>query len=292
MLTPNRCPMNKELETLILSAVDLPTIPLVATKVIEMIEQEDVTIEKIAQAVSADPAVAARILKLSNSAYYGCQRQINTLSGAIMLLGFRTLKSLVVAASLKQICKRFGLTEKMLWEHAVGAAIAARIISANGKFVNEETAFLAGLFHDIGKTIMNDLDPSKYQQVMMRCYNEGLPFEGVERSIYSFSHAEVGALVIRKWNFPETLSAAVMHHHDFPNPGLSDQYELFLTATTCLADKFCKKLGIGERHPDDELDLGKTPEAHLLGYTPEALQRDVTLFAQTYEENKNFFISD
>jgi putative nucleotidyltransferase with HDIG domain len=284
--------MNKELETLILSAVDLPTIPLVATKVIEMIEQEDVTIEKIAQTVSADPAVAARILKLSNSAYYGCQRQINTLSGAIMLLGFRTLKSLVVAASLKQICKRFGLTEKMLWEHAVGAAIAARIISANGKFINEETAFLAGLFHDIGKTIMNDLDPQKFQEVMMRCYNEGLPFEDAERSLYSFSHAEVGALVIRKWNFPEALSTAIMNHHAFPNPKLTDQYELLLTATTGLADKFCKKLGIGERHPDEELDLDSTPEAHLLGYTPETIRRDLEQFAQTFEENKSFFIND
>ena len=284
--------MNKELESLIMSAVDLPTIPMVATKVIEMMEQEDVTIEKIAQTVSSDPAVAARILKLSNSAYYGCQRQINTLSAAIMLLGFKTLKSLVVAASLKQICKRFGLTEKMLWEHAVGAALAARIVASSGRFINEETGFLAGLFHDIGKTIMNDQDPRQFQQVMMRCYNEGVPFEEAERSIYPFSHADVGALVIRKWNFPESLSTAIMYHHQFATAPITDQYELFLTATTSLADKFCKRLGIGDRDPMPDLPLASTPEALLLGYTPDTIDKALELFAETFENNKSFFLND
>lgn len=284
--------MNKELETLIMSAVDLPTIPLVATKVIEMMEQEDVTVELIAKTVSSDPAVAARILKLSNSAYYGCQRQINTLSAAIMLLGFKTLKSLVVAVSLKQICKRFGLTEKMLWEHSVGAALAARIIASRGRFINEETGFLAGLFHDIGKTIMNDQDSRTFQEVMMRSYNEGVPFEEVERSLYPFSHADVGALVIKKWNFPESLSTAVMYHHHFTTAPITDQFDLFLTATTSLADKFCRKLGIGDREADVELDLAHTPEGTFLGYTPESAENDLELFHQTFEENKSFFLND
>ncbi|BDV44414.1 HD family phosphohydrolase [Geotalea uraniireducens] len=284
--------MSKDLETLIMSAVDLPTIPLVATKVIEMIEQEDVTIEKLAQTVSTDPAVAARILKLSNSAYYGCQRQINTLSAAIMLLGFKTLKSLVVAVSLKQISKRFGLTEKMLWEHSVGAALAARLIASRTKFINEETGFLAGLFHDIGKTIMNDKDPQKFQSVIVRCYNDGLPFEEVERSVYPFSHAEVGALVIKKWNFPDSLSTAIMYHHQFSTAQLPDQYELFLTATTSLADKFCKRLGIGSRQPEAELDLANQPEAKLLGYTPESVAGDLETFIEIFEENKGVFLNE
>ncbi|RNC69232.1 MAG: HDOD domain-containing protein [Desulfuromonadales bacterium] len=284
--------MNRELETLIMSAVDLPPIPMVATKVIEMIEEEDVTVEKLAQAVSSDPAVAARILKLSNSAYYGCQRQINTLSAAIMLLGFNTLKSLVVATSLKQINKRFGLTEKMLWEHSVGAALAAREIATTVRIVNPEAAFLAGLFHDIGKTIMNDKDPKAFQGVMMRCYNEGLPFEEVEGSVYSFSHADVGALVIRKWNFPEALYTAVLNHHRVGAVDLPDQYELFLTAITSMANGFCRKLGIGERDPNDGLDLAATPAAQLLGYTADRVETALAAFTETFENNKSFFLND
>src|SRR6185369_1878105 len=121
--------MNQELETLIMTASDLPTIPVVATKVMQLIESEGVSAEELARVVSADPAVAARVLKISNSSFYGCQRQIQTLSHAIMMLGYNTLRSLVVAASVKQVYKPYGLTEKMLWEHSFGAGLAARLIA-------------------------------------------------------------------------------------------------------------------------------------------------------------------
>ncbi len=147
--------MNRELEVMIMTASDLPTIPVVATKVMQLIESESATAEELAKVVASDPAVAARVLKISNSSFYGCQRQIQTLSHAIVVLGFATLKSLVVAASVKQVYQPYGLTEKMLWEHSFGAGLAARIIAQETRLVSEEEAFLGGLFHDIGKIIMN-----------------------------------------------------------------------------------------------------------------------------------------
>jgi len=128
--------MNKELEVMIMNAGDLPTIPIVATKVMQLIESERASADEIAKVVASDPAVAARVLKISNSSFYGCQRQIQTLSHAIMVLGFSTLKSLVVAASVKQVYKPYGLTEKMLWEHSFGAGLAARIIAKETRQVN------------------------------------------------------------------------------------------------------------------------------------------------------------
>jgi HD-like signal output (HDOD) protein len=94
--------VNKELEKAIMTAADLPTIPVVAIKVMKLIESEKATAEELAKIVASDPAVAARVLKISNSSFYGCKRQIQTLSSAIMILGFSTLRSLVVAASVKQ----------------------------------------------------------------------------------------------------------------------------------------------------------------------------------------------
>ena len=121
--------MNKELELMIMNASDLPTIPVVATKVMQLLESENASADEIARVVSSDPAVTARVLKISNSSFYGCQRQIQTLSHAIMMLGFGTLKSVVVAASVKQVYKPYGLTEKMLWQHSFGAGLAARVIA-------------------------------------------------------------------------------------------------------------------------------------------------------------------
>lgn len=281
--------MNKELETAIMTAADLPTIPVVAIKVMQLIESEKATAEELAKIISADPAVAARVLKISNSSFYGCRRQIQTLSSAIMVLGFNTLKSLVVAASVKQVYKPYGLTEKMLWEHSFAAGLAARIIARQTRAANEEQAFLAGLFHDIGKIIMNTLDRGKFQEVMQHCYNEGLSFEEAERMVYPFGHDEVGAHVIKKWNFPEDLTVAIRQHHAMELDALIDPALINLTAVTSLADKFCLRLGIGMREPVEGVDLAGSRPAQLLKLSGERIELLLETFGKAFEKDRALF---
>jgi HD-like signal output (HDOD) protein len=281
--------MNRELEVMIMTASDLPTIPVVATKVMQLIESENATAEELSKVVASDPAVAARVLKISNSSYYGCQRQIQTLSHAIVVLGFGTLKSLIVAASVKQVYQPYGLTEKMLWEHSFGAGLAARIIAKETRLASEEEAFLGGLFHDIGKIIMNSMNSRQFQDVMQRCYNDGLSFEEAERQVYSYTHSEVGGLVIKKWNFPDMLMHAVLHHHSFDFGEDTDMFQVNLTCVVGLADLFCHKAGIGIREPEDGLDLLHTVPVQKLGLTEQRLETLLVLFTEAYEKDKSFF---
>lgn len=281
--------MNPELEKTIQNAGDLPTIPVIASKVMQLLESNRASADEIAKVVASDPAVAARVLKISNSAFYGCQRQIQTLSAAIVILGFNTLKSLVVAASVKQVYKPFGLTEKMLWEHSFGAALAARIIASNTRIVNEEEAFLAGLFHDIGKIIMNSFDKNKFQTAMERCYNENLRFEEVESSIYPYTHAEVGGYVIKKWNFPEVLTNAVFHHHKPETADPHDIYLQHLSAVVSLANLFCEKQGIGDKTPHEELNLMDSAAVKILNLDEAKVVKFLETFRETFEKDKNYF---
>ncbi|ABK98146.1 HDOD domain-containing protein [Pelobacter propionicus] len=281
--------MNRELEQLINSASDLPTIPVVATKVLQLIESETTTAEDLARVVSSDAAVAARVLKISNSSFFGCRRQINTLSHAIMMLGYNTLKSLIMAASVKQVYKNYGLAEKMLWEHSFGAALAARIIAGATQQINDEEAFLGGLFHDIGKTIMNNIDSQRFQMVIQKCYNEGISFQEAEQEFYPYSHAEVGGLVIEKWNFPEMLIKAVMEHHRFGFVEDEDPYQILLTSTVGLANLFCHKIGLGQREPDTDLVLAESMPARLLQLDENQLECMLTSFEQAYTQDKSFF---
>lgn len=281
--------MNRDLELMIMTASDLPTIPVVATKVMQLIESESATAEELARVVASDPAVAARVLKISNSSFYGCQRQIQTLSHAIVVLGFGTLKSLVVAASVKQVYQPYGLTEKMLWEHSFGAGLAARLIANETRLVNEEEAFLGGLFHDIGKIIMNNMDSKQFQDVMQRCYNDGLSFEEAERQVYPYTHSEVGGLVIKKWNFPDMLMHAVLNHHAFEFADNEDSYQVNLTCVVGLANLFCHKAGIGIRESNDELDLLQTVPAQRLGLNEQRLNALLERFMAAYEKDKGFF---
>lgn len=281
--------MNRELEVMIMTASDLPTIPVVATKVMQLIECESATAEELAKVVASDPAVAARVLKISNSSFYGCQRQIQTLSHAIVVLGFGTLKSLVVAASVKQVYQPYGLTEKMLWEHSFGAGLAARIIAKETRLVSEEEAFLGGLFHDIGKIIMNTMNSKQFQDAMMRCYNDGISFAEAEQQVYSYTHSEVGGLVIKKWNFPDMLMRAVLNHHTFDFAEDEDSYQVSLTCVVGLANLFCHKVGIGMREPDEELDLVQTVPAQRLGLGEQRMETILERFTTAYEKDKSFF---
>lgn len=281
--------MNRDLEIMIMTASDLPTIPVVATKVMQLIEDEKATAEELARVVASDPAVAARVLKISNSSFYGCQRQIQTLSHAIIVLGFGTLKSLVVAASVKQVYQPYGLTEKMLWEHSFGAGLASRLIAKEIRLVSEEEAFLGGLFHDIGKIIMNNINNQQFQEAMQRCYNDGITFETAEQQVYPYTHSEVGGLVLKKWNFPDILMHAVLKHHTFDFAENEDAYQINLTCVVGLANLFCHKAGIGMREPNDDLDLALSVPAQRLGLTTERLDALLESFVAAYESDKTFF---
>jgi putative nucleotidyltransferase with HDIG domain len=281
--------MNEELKKLVMTTGDLPPMPMVATKVIQLVESDRVNAEEIARAISSDPAVSARLLKISNSVFYGRQRSIQTLSEAVVVLGHTTLKGLVVAASLKEIYKPGGLTENMLWEHSFAAGVAARIIAAHTRCVSADEAFLVGLFHDLGKIIMNLREKEKFQLVIERCYNEMLPFEEVEQVVFRYTHAELGGCVLEKWNLPKTLITAVMQHHAFDFSEEDDNYQRNLTAVTSLANLLCVKLGIGARAPLAELDIASSNAVMMLNIDQEVLIQLESVVAETYLQDKGFF---
>lgn len=278
-----------DLEQLINSTTDLPAIPVVAVKVLNLIESEAVTAEELSRVVSSDPAVAARVLKISNSSFYGCQRQIQTLPHAIMMLGYNTLRSLVVAASVKQVYTPYGLTEKMLWEHSFGAGLAARIIAGSTCLVNEEEAFLGGLFHDIGKAILNTMDRQQFQTIVQKCFNEEIRFVDAEKQFYPFSHAELGAYVIKKWNFPEMLMKSVLEHHQLEFDEDEDPYQVTLACVVGLSNLFCHKKGIGMREPESGLVLHETVPARMLSLEEGKIDLMLDSFETIFRQDKSFF---
>ncbi len=276
------------IEQIIMKTCDLPAMPAVADKVMKMVADPNTTTEQFQKVISADQALAARILKIANSVFYASVRKINTISDAIVMIGFNTLRSIVLTASSRDIYKRFGLTEKMLWEHSMGAAISASIIAKELRIVNHEEAYLGGLLHDVGKVVLNNSDPQKFSKVMERVYNEHISFRMVEQEVFGFSHVDVGAMVIRKWKLSETLEMAIRNQYN-PTWLSSDPNLMKLAAVVNLANQFCLKLGIGHREPVADLLLEKEEAFVILkmdaGRLPELLERAFKAF----EEERNFF---
>jgi putative nucleotidyltransferase with HDIG domain len=281
--------MSKDLEQIIMAAGDLPTIPVVATKVLQLMDDADSTAEDLARVVESDPAVAARVLKISNSSFYGAQRQIQTMPHAIMMLGFVTLKSVVIAASVKQVYHPYGLTEKLLWEHSFGAGLAARMIAQEMRKINPDEAFLGGLFHDIGKQIMNFLDKDKFQEVMQMSFNENISFEAAEQMLFPYTHEEAGALVIEKWNFPEHLLKAVMAHHTLDLAADEDPYIVNLTNVVSLANLFCHRYGVGTMIALEDLNVAASQPAVNLNLDQERTNYLLERFIEAYTKDQLFF---
>lgn len=282
--------MSGDLKNIVMQAVDLPTIPTIARKVVKALSNPNTNINDLNKIVSADQALSARILKIANSAMYYCQREIKGLNMAMSRIGFASLKSIIVAVSTKDIYKTFGEPEKLLWEHSVGVSIASQTVAqAVGGFKPDEI-FTGGLMHDIGKTLLNNKDHKKYGQVFQEVHEGGKTFIEVEQEIYGFTHAEVGSLLINKWNMPEVLTDVIRTHHNLNSGKQLSQAVLREAAVINLADLICLKLGIGYKHPIDGFELSESASAKILAINGDCLENLTNQTATAFQDNKDIFL--
>ncbi len=208
----------------ILSKVDeLPTLPNVISKIMKVIENPYSNASHLTEVVSMDHSLTMKTLKLANSAYYGFPREIVTVTEAVVVLGFLTVRNLILTSTLYNMFlneeqSTGGFDRKKFWRHSVATAICARLITSYIGYSqkDEEEAFTAGLLHDIGKVF---LDAFLHEQLMeVRRENRLLKgaeaFFETERRILGIDHSELGAIIIDKWNLPENFIEPIKFHHE------------------------------------------------------------------------------
>lgn len=276
---------------LIQKAGDPKVLPFVARKVLRTMSNESSSNTELCGIIESDQTIAARVLKISNSAFYGLRQEVSTLKQAVLILGFSTIKSLVLSASTKSIYKKFGITEQLLWDHSVGVAIASRLISASYGSELEDVAFLGGLMHDLGKVIMNNETPEVFAEVMMKVYNEDIDSITAETEVYGYNHTEIGSGVISKWGFAPILVDILKKHH-LNNCSLDGIYNPMVAkgiACVNLADNVCRFLGIGLKNPNDTIVLHELPSAVFLEMTEKKMDRFVEEVYEAYKIEKSVF---
>ena len=254
-------------EKLIQKASDLKVLPMVAKKVMETVARDNASAMELSRIIEKDKALTSRVLKISNSAFYGLRNEVRSLQHAVAVLGFDAVRTLVVAASTKGLHKNFGITEQMMWEHSVGAAVAARILCRGKGRELQDFAFIGGLLHDVGKVIFNNVTPATYAEVLARVYNEGASAAEAEQAVYGYDHSDVGVGVLEKWGFPEPLCRVVEFHHrmDGALEAIGDPFITRAVAAVNLGDGICRFHGIGFRAPEPDIDLRGHESAEYLG---------------------------
>ena len=275
---------------LVLQSLEIPSVPAVAIKVMRIIDDPYASIDEIQRVIVSDQSLTANVLNLANSAYYNVGHKIDTISEAISLMGLDTIRILTLAISTQGVYKNFGLIEQKLWEHGIGVSIASGVIARDCRNIKREEAIVAGLLHDIGKTIMNYNFPERFRILTQRVYDKRVRYSSIEKEHFNFTHAEVGAYFAEEWAFPRILIDVIRNHHNCDSHFLeSDSYTGTLCLVVALADALCIRLGVGYRGPMADLDLGIDEMMKKLGISEKRFLEIIDIFKEAYVEEKAFY---
>ncbi|MCE1229216.1 MAG: HDOD domain-containing protein, partial [Firmicutes bacterium] len=203
-------------QELITNLGNLPPLPQVATQVLRVAADPDSSTDELQRIIATDQALSVQILKVANSAMFGMMREVTTLTQAIMTLGFSTIKSIVIASSARNLYARGsgGLQERLMWEHALVAALGGRAYARSLRYPRTEEVFLAGLMHDIGKSVIALKYPDRYSTLIRSVYNMEGDGLAMELDTFGFDHAMVGEVLLRSWNIAPSIEQAARWHHD------------------------------------------------------------------------------
>jgi len=216
----------------------LPTIPPILKKILSVIEDPKVSLQKITEFVSSDPTLTARILKMVNSPVYGFPGRISSVSHAMVILGLNAVKGLLLGVSVFEIMKKSMVG---LWEHSLSTAIFARIIATKRQLQSPEEISIGGLLHDIGKVILIMAFKDEYMKLIDSVQKKESFLYEIERQYFGITHAEVGGIIAKKWNFPLKLTEPIMYHH---RPQLSEKFQVE-TAIVHLSNILALARGVG-----------------------------------------------
>lgn len=275
------------IEKIILKTVDIPTLPPIAMKVMSLIQDDFSSLNTLEETISRDQGFVTRLLRIANSPYYGRDRKIEDIKQALMLIGFETLKSLIVATTLRDLHRKFGVFEQRLWEHNLGVALCSSLIAMVTMLATPDEALVCGLIHDVGKTLINNSLPEIYPQIYDKLYeNPGRTIKDLESETLGFDHTMIGSLIAKKWKLPEKLEIVITYHHTYPYPDYEDPTYAEICNVVRVADQICNFLGIGLKEPlDVNVDYGS------LDLTEDSFAELVALFKIQFEKQKDTLLS-
>ncbi|MEX2372682.1 MAG: HDOD domain-containing protein, partial [Dehalococcoidia bacterium] len=204
---------NPDLDALIVEMAELQPLPAVAVRALEITEGEQFSAHELAQAISADQALTAKLLRLSNSAYYGFPRRISTVRDAVVLLGFRAVRSATLASCVIDTLPGGRVLDPMTaWRFSVTVGLLAEVL-ARATRAHQDEAFTAGVLHNVGRLAMDQHRPRELAASRVLAQQQQISVAEAQRALLGFTDADLGGALARHWNFPETLTSAVERHH-------------------------------------------------------------------------------
>lgn len=230
----------------------VPPLPEVIVKLRECCNDPDIDYSEMAHVIELDAGLTASILRLANSAYFGCRGTVSSVQFAMTRLGLRRVHqmalSVCVAPMMQSPVSGYALGAESLWQHSLATAMAAEILAKKTKNVEASEAFTAGMLHDLGKSVLGMFVENEMVEIRRLVRDEAHSFDEAERAVLGTDHAAVAGMLLRHWQLPHNIVEAVRWHH---KPA-SAEGENPLLDVIHLADILCMDIGWGQG--DDGLE--------------------------------------
>lgn len=262
----------------------LPTIPSVLRKLLAVIENPKISLTEIGNFISNDPVLTSRVLKMVNSPIYGFPGRISSVQQALILLGLNVVRGLLLGVSVFEVMQKSMVG---LWEHSLGCAVAARIIAKKKNIPEPEEVSVSALLHDIGKVVMILRFKDEYDIVTREAEGGNMLIIEAERQVFGITHADSGAWIAKKWNFPLSLVEVIEYHH---KPGLTKILPVN-SAIVHMADILVRAVGFGFAG-DNHVPPVNQDAWQLLGLSDADLREILDEMDRTLSEADAFLISD
>lgn len=235
--------VSNKLRIMVKNLVKLPTLPTIVSSISDLMSNPNVSVEEINKVISKDASLSAKVLKLVNSPFYGFPRKITTISHAIIVLGFNTVRDLVLSVSVFDTFKgqSNSFDRQNFWRHSIGVGVTTRLLAKRIGFMKLEEVFLAGLLHDIGKIILDQYANQLFQKVVAKALEKDLLLFDVERAALGVSHTDVGRWLADSWNLPFDQAEVIEYHH---NPKLAKN-AIHIVRCVHAADVLCRAINVG-----------------------------------------------
>jgi putative nucleotidyltransferase with HDIG domain len=279
-----------KVNNLISSIDNLPTPPVVYSRINESISNPNSSAYQIASIIAEDPAMSAKILRLSNSAFYGTRAEISSVKQAIITIGLEAIKSLVLSTSVFSAFKakpEHAHFQEEFWRHSLATASASRVLmrQANSDWIqNGDKVFSAGMLHDIGKLVMISYLPNEWAKLQKEKENSNEPMLQIERKLLGYTHTDLGIALADKWHLPELIKDSIAFHHEPTMSPLKDSLAPLVYCGNFMSEFIFK----GEDEGEIEIDNECTDVLVTLNIAIEKLQGIKSRLIEEYSKSEIF----
>jgi HD-like signal output (HDOD) protein len=266
---------------------DLPTLPVVIDRIISVASDKKTTTEELAEVISYDQAMTNKLLRLANSIYYAQKAQVETIKRSIAIIGFDEIIGIALGMGILSSFmdkSGLGLDMKALWIHGIGVATASKELAKRTNPGIANKIFVPALLHDMGKVIFSIYFKDEYRKVQQLAMETKKPLYFAENAIFKLDHAILSALLMKRWNFPQSIMLPCRFHHNPESAPIKFRHQSLIIN---LADYLTQKAGIGHSGNPVPVTIKNSPKK--IGLNPSILILMVDQLKRKEDEIKDFF---